>query len=200
MQSRANLIIVCELKGYNEVIVLEVISVASWRSPWLKLASSLLPCLWHSTQPWPWRLFLVLSLLSSNVTRGQQGTGADTSSASRLLTIQPVRSWSNQSPASSTAPASPTSTESQVWPSAYWGWTWRRVCAGWVFSHKSADSLQWHLETLLSSVCFRLEHMSAEWKCHLWSGFTLASPRLYSQRWQNCGVRRVHAGKTFISV
>lgn len=40
----------------------------------------------------------------------------------------------------------------------------------------------------------RLEYMPAEWKCHLWSGLTAASPGLYSQRWQDCGAAEVRAG------
>ncbi len=37
----------------------------------------------------------------------------------------------------------------------------------------------------------RLEYMPAEGKRHLWSGFTVASSGLCSQRWQDCGVAQV---------
>ncbi|KAM7407697.1 hypothetical protein PAMA_003439 [Pampus argenteus] len=56
------------------------------------------------TAPWgPW----------SNCPLGQKETGADISSACLHQQIQSVQTWSNQNPASSTAPASPTSTQSQ---------------------------------------------------------------------------------------
>lgn len=76
---------------------------------------------------------LMLSLLCSSVTKEQQGTGADISSASQPRKTWPVQSWSSQSPASSTAPALPTSTQSQV------GWSAQQI---WVDELRQSSS-QW---------------------------------------------------------
>lgn len=125
---------------------------------------------------------LMLTLLYNSVTKEQWGTGADTSSDSQPQKTQPVQTWSSQSPASSTAPASPTSTESQVG-------RFDSETNLWICCYVYVYVLHVYV-----CVCCRLEYMPAQWKRHLWSGFTVASPGLYSHRWRGCGVAEVRAG------
>lgn len=61
--------------------------------------------------------------------------------------------------------------------------------------HSPPGLFQWLQLTLFATCDFRLEHMPAEWKRHVWGRFPPASPRLHSQRWENCGFTEVWAGK-----